>query len=131
MPRTFAEAVATREDNDLVTSCQRLARPSLQGVVDRSAIAQKVLAQSVCNGDEPMLSKKLAGGRPFDLDDLDNLPRGILVEWLKVFGARIGVRVTDLDPGEVTERLLELIAEVARQADLARVTTKAIKAQLK
>jgi len=130
MPVTLPKRSATTEAHALVSSCQSVALSALRTEVERSGVSQKALAQEVTDGDEPLFSKRLAGtpGRPFPLADLDHLPRAIVVAWMKRYGSAIGLRVTDLEPGEVSERLLTLVDELASVAKLARIVTKPLKA---
>lgn len=128
MRSSVANLATTSEAKTLVTSCHRGARENLQAVVDTSGIPRKALAADVCDGDEPLFSKKLAGtpGRPFDLDDLDRLPRAVRVAWLQRMCAAAGLTVPrELDLPELTEQLLAHIDEVATLAKLARVVGKA------
>src|SRR5690349_1549347 len=102
MSRSVATRSMTTEAERLGSSCQSSALTTLREEIDLSA-QRKVIAAETCDGDEPLLSKRLAGvpGRPFPLADLDKLPRPIVVAWLKRYGAAVGVKVTDLEPGEV------------------------------
>lgn len=131
MASSLAARSTTTEDKSLVTTCRRAALDALRAEVDLSGVPKKALAAELCGGDEPLFSKKLAGapGRPFSLDDVDKLPRPIVVAWLKRYGATVGVKVVDLEPVEVSERLLLLVDELATVAKLARIVTRPIKAE--
>lgn len=120
------------EANDLGGSCQRPALEAVRDVVDGSGIAKKVIAADVCDGDEPLLSKKLAGvpGRPFSLDDFDKLPHALRVKWMKRYGASVGLKVVEIDPTEVYERLSQLSDELAATLKLSHVVTRQLKAKL-
>lgn len=133
MPRIFPNPVTTTEDKSLVTTCRRTALDAMRAEVDLSGVPKKAIASEVCDGDEPLFSKKLAGapGRPFSLDDLDKLPRPIVVAWLKRYGLAVGVKVVDLEPGEVTERLLMLVDELATVAKLSRIVGRPRPAKVK
>lgn len=135
MSRTVAAAAAAREDNDLVTSCQPVARPCLHDAVNQSGVARKVLACEICGGDEPLLSKKMAGGptgRPFDLDDLDRLPREVLIDWLKRMCVASGLTPPrELELHEISERILNQADAIVTLIRLARVSTRQVKAGLR
>lgn len=112
------------EANTLGGSCRPGSRENLVAVIDMSGIQRKAIARDVCHGDESMLSKKLAGvpGRPFDLDDIDKLPRAVMVPWLQRMCALNGLTVPrELDLPELTEQLLSRIDEIASLAKLSRV----------
>lgn len=131
MKSSLANAVATTEAKTLGTTCQRSALEAIRLVVDNSGIAKKALAVDVCDGDEPLLSKKLAGvpGRPFSLDDLEKLPRALQVTWMKRYGEIVGVRVIEMDPSEVYERLSKLADELAATLRLSHVVTRPLKVE--
>lgn len=136
MRSSVSTAAATREDNDLVSSCQDpVARPCLHDAVNQSGVARKVLATDICGGDEPLLSKKMAGGptgRPFDLDDLDRLPREVLVDWLKRMCAASGLTPPrELELHEISERILIQADAIVTLIRLARVCTRQAKASLR
>lgn len=132
MPRSLSNAIATTEANTLGSTCQRSALEAVRVVVDNSGIAKKALAADVCDGDEPLLSKKLAGvpGRPFSLDDFEKLPRALQVKWMKRYGEVIGVKVAEIDPSEVYERLSKLSDELAAALKLSQVVMRPLKAKL-
>lgn len=99
--------------------------------MDLSGIARKAIAIDVCDGDEPLLSKKLAGAprRPFSLDDFEKLPRELQVAWFKRYGAVVGVKVVEMDPGEVYERLAKLSEELAATLKLSQVVMRPLKVE--
>lgn len=133
MARSLANALATTEANSLGSSCQRPALELLRTVVDTSGVPRKALAADVCDGDEPLLSKKLAGapGRPFSLDDLDALPAVVVRAWMTRYGATHGLKVSAVDPVEVTEQLLDAVEQLNTLAKLARIVAgKPLKAKL-
>lgn len=148
MAPSVARAVSAKEDNDLGTSsqrtvpattsdksvvgsCHRGARAAMQTEIEQSGVPRKVLAGEVANGDESLFSKMVGGTRPFDLNALDALPRPLVVAWLKRYGAQIGVKVADIEPAELTERLLTLVDELASVARLSRIVGKPVKATLR
>lgn len=132
MSRSLSNALTTTEANTLGTTCQRFALEAVRVVVDNSGIAKKVLARDVCDGDEPLLSKKLAGvpGRPFSLDDFEKLPRALQVKWMRLYGEVVGVKVVEIDPTEIYERLSRLSDELAAALKLSNVVTRQLKAKL-
>lgn len=139
MAPSVARAEAGREDNDLDgagsrlgSGCHRGARAALKDVIDTSGVPRKALAGEVSNGDESLFSKQLGGTRAFDLGALDLLPRPLVVAWLKRYGDQVGVKVTDVEPAEVTERLLALVDELGTVARLAKILSgKPVKASLR
>lgn len=135
MAPSVARASTPTEDNSFVSSCHRPSREALQTVIDRSDIPRKSMAADVCDGDEQMFSKKVAGvpGRPFDLDDIDRLPRAVLVAWLQRRCAAAGLTAPrEMELPELTEQLLSRVDEIASLARLARVVTgKPVKAGLR
>lgn len=100
-----------------------VARPCLQTEVDRSGLPRKAIAQDVLGrNDESQFSKMVSGGRPFDLDDLDRLPRPVLVAFVKRYCAALGLTVPrELELAEVTDDLLTHIERLFQIAKLARV----------
>lgn len=122
----------TSSDKPDVRTCHRGARTALQAEIETSGVPRKVLAGEVANGDESLFSKMVGGTRPFDLGALDLLPRPLVVAWLKRYGAQVGVKVTDVEPAEVTERLLALVDELGTVARLAKILSgKPAKASLR
>lgn len=133
MPSSVANRAATTEAKPLVGSCRAgAALAALRIEIDVCGVPRKAIAADVCAGDEPLLSKKLSGvpGRPFSLDDLDALPRAVLVKWLQRYGTVIGLKVVEMEPGEISERLLTLVDELATVAKLARIVTRPLKVKL-
>lgn len=132
MPQSLPNTFATTPANSVVRSCQHGARACMQTTLDATETPRKAIAQEVLGrDDEPQFSKMVGGTRPFDLDALDKLPRPVIVAWLQRYGQQLGVKVTDMEPGEITEQLLALVDQLATVAKLAKVVGRPVKAGLR
>lgn len=140
MNRSMSAALATTEGNELTVDCRRplatatrcnsVALDCLNVEIDRYGVHHKALADE-CGKSKETFSKMRGGTQAFGLDDFEKLPHALQVAWLKRYAQVIGVKVVELEPGELSERLLMLVDELATVAKLARVVTRGqVKAKL-
>lgn len=121
----------TREDNgsdrrgrfggEVTTRDNSEARRCLQDEFDQSGVPRKALADYVANGDESLFSKMVNGARPFDISELDKLPRERVIGWMKRYGREVvGAQVRDLEHAELTEELHALVDRIVVVSQMAR-----------
>lgn len=135
MTRIVVGAQMPRPDNRSDSACQRegvlttrdnsQARSCLRDEINESGVPRKAFADLVASGDESLFSKMVAGGRPFDLADFDNLPRELRVKWMQRYGREVlGVQVREMEPAELNAELLALVERIAAVHRLAQSVGK-------
>lgn len=109
-------------------------RSCLRDELEQSGVPKKVFAFAVlARDDEAQFSKMVAGTRPFDVDDLERLPREQLVGFLRRYCHALGLTTPrERDLAELSDDLLTQIDRVAQLVKLLRVRKPAaVKAELR
>jgi hypothetical protein len=120
---SFLEVEATE------TEGKKVAMAFLNYAIDGSGMPRKQVADHI-GKSEPSLSKMTTGLQAFGIDDFENLPHDIQVNWIKRYGHELGLEIREIDAVDLAHQVLARFDELSVIVRLLRVRPRMAKVRV-